>query len=94
MGNALNLDYFLAMGLQAQNYVLTHILVWNMLIQLIVVGCLYILARLAAGAVRPWLRRQLTRHPLVEHSLPHLTKVITTRLAQPHHHRRAALVRP
>ena len=57
MGNALNLNYFLAMGLQAQNYVLTHILVWNMLIQLIVVGCLYLLARLAAEAVRPWLRR-------------------------------------
>ena len=41
------------------------------------------LARLAAGAVRPWLRRFLARHPLVEHSLPHLTKVITTRLLSP-----------
>jgi small-conductance mechanosensitive channel len=83
MGNALNLDSFLAVGLQAQNYVLTHILVWNMLIQLIVVGCLYLLARLAAGAVRPWLRRFLDRHPLVENSLPHLTRVITSRLLSP-----------
>ena len=83
MGNALNLNYFLAMGLEAQNYFFTHILVWNMLIQLIVVGCLYLLARLAAEAVRPWLRRQLARHPLVEHSLPHLTKVITARLLSP-----------
>ena len=41
------------------------------------------LARLAAEAVRPWLRRFLARHPLVEHSLPHLTKVITTRLLSP-----------
>ena len=49
MGSAINLNYFLAMGLLAQNYFLTHILVWNMLIQLIVVGCLYLLARLAAG---------------------------------------------
>ena len=80
MGNALNLDSFLAVGLQAQNYVFTHILVWDMLIQLIVVGGLYLLARSAAGTVRPWLRRLLARHPLVEHSLPHLTKVITTRL--------------
>ena len=94
MGNALNLDYFLAMGLQAQNYVLTHILVWNMLVQLIVVGCLYMLARLAAGPVRPWLRRLLKRHPLVEHSLPHLTRVITTRLVSPIITDRAALVRP
>ena len=94
MGNALNLDYFLAVGLQAQNYFLTHILVWNMLVQLIVVGCLYMLARLAAGPVRPWLQKLLKRHPLVEHSLPHLTRVITTRLAQPHNHGRAALVRP
>ncbi len=83
MGNAFNLNYFLAMGLQAQNYFFTHILVWNMLIQLLVVGCLYLLARLAAEAVRPWLHRQLTRHPLVEHSLPHLTKVITGRLLGP-----------
>ena len=83
MGNALNLNYLLAMGLEAQNYVLTHILVWHMLIQLMVVGCLYLLARLAAGAVRPWLHRQLTRHPLVEHSLPHLTRVITARLLSP-----------
>ena len=83
MGNALNLNYLLAMGLEAQNYVLTHILVWHMLIQLMVVGCLYLLARLAAGAVRPWLHRQLARHPLVEHSLPHLTRVITARLLSP-----------
>jgi small-conductance mechanosensitive channel len=83
MGNALNLDSFLAVGLQAQHYVLTHILVWNMLIQLIVAGCLYLLARLAAGATRPGLRRFLARHPLVEHSLPHLTKVITARLLSP-----------
>jgi len=83
MGNAMNLNYFLAMGLEAQNYVLTHILVWNMVVQLMVVGCLYLLARLAAEAVRPWLRRQLARHPLVEHSLPHLTRVITTRLLGP-----------
>lgn len=83
MGNALNLDYFLAMGLQAQNYVLTHILVWDMLVQLMVVGCLYLLARLAAEAARPWLRRQLAGHPLIEHSLPHLTKLVTTRLLSP-----------
>ena len=83
MGNTLNLDDYVAMGLQVQHYLLTHILVWNMLVQLIVVGCLYILARLAAGAVRPWLRRLLKRHPLVEHSLPHLTRVITTRLVSP-----------
>ena len=54
-----------------------------MLVQLIVVGCLYLLARLAAEAVRPWLHRQLARHPLVEHSLPHLTRVITARLLSP-----------
>jgi small-conductance mechanosensitive channel len=83
MGNAINFDHFLAMGLQAQNYVLTHILIWNMLAQLIVVGCLYLLARLAAEAVRPWLRRKLAGHPLIEHSLPHLTRVITTRLLNP-----------
>jgi small-conductance mechanosensitive channel len=83
MGTALNLDSFLAVGLQAQNYVLTHILVWNMVIQLVVVVCLYLLARLAAGAVRPWLRRFLKRHPLVEHSLPHLTRVVTARLLSP-----------
>ena len=50
---------------------------------LIVVGCLYLLARLAAEAVRPWLRRQLARHPLMEHSLPHLTKMVTARLLSP-----------
>jgi small-conductance mechanosensitive channel len=83
MGNAFNLDNFLAMGLQAQQYVLTHILVWNMLMQLIVVGCLYMLARLAAGPVRPWLKKLLKRHPLVEHSLPHLTRMITTRCVSP-----------
>jgi small-conductance mechanosensitive channel len=83
MGTAINPDHFLAMGLLAQNYFLTHILVWNMLVQLIVVGCLYLLARLAARGVRPWLNRQLARHPLVQHSLPHLTKVITTRLLGP-----------
>jgi small-conductance mechanosensitive channel len=83
MGNTLNLNYFLAMGLEAQNYFFTHILVWNMLIQLIVVGCLYILSRLAAEAVRPWLRQFLARHPLVEHSLPQLTKVITKLLLSP-----------
>jgi small-conductance mechanosensitive channel len=83
MGNAIKFDHVLAMGLQAQNYVLTHILVWSMLIQLIVVGCLYLLARLAAEAVRPWLRRQLARHPLIEHSLPHLSKLVTTRLLGP-----------
>ena len=83
MGNALNLNSFSAMGLQAQDYALTHILVWNMLVQLIVVGCLYMLARLAAGPVRPWLRRLLARHPLVEHALPHLTRVVTTRLVSP-----------
>jgi small-conductance mechanosensitive channel len=83
MGNAIDLNYFLAVGLQAQNYVLTHILVWTMLVQLMVVGCMYLLARLAAEAVRPWLRRQLAHHPLIEHSLPHLTKVVTTRLLGP-----------
>ena len=83
MGNAVYLNHFLAMGLAAQNYLLNHILVWNMLVQLIVVGLLYLLARLAAEAVRPWLRRQLARHPLMEHSLPHLTKVITARLLSP-----------
>jgi small-conductance mechanosensitive channel len=83
MGNPLNPDEYLAMGLQTQHYVLTHILVWNMLVQLIVVGCLYVLARLAAGPVQPWLRRQLKRHPLLEHSLPRLTRVITTRLVSP-----------
>jgi len=83
MGNSLNLDYFLARGLAAQNYFLTHILVWNMVIQLIVVGCLFILARLAAEAVRPWLRRLLARHPLVEHALPKLTKLIPTKLLTP-----------
>jgi small-conductance mechanosensitive channel len=54
-----------------------------MLIQLIVAGCLYMLARLAAEAVRPWLRRQLAGHPLIEHSLPHLTKLATTKLLIP-----------
>ena len=83
MGDAVNLNYFLAMVLEAQHYVLTHILVWNMLVQLIVVGCLYLLARLAAEAVRPRLKMLLARHPLVEHSLPHLTKVVTARLLSP-----------
>jgi small-conductance mechanosensitive channel len=83
MGNAINLNYFLAIGLQARNYVLTHILVWNMLVQLMVVIGIYCLARLAAGGVRPWLRRLLDRHSLVEHSLPHLTRVITARLVSP-----------
>jgi small-conductance mechanosensitive channel len=83
MGNALNRNYFLAMWPQAQNYVFTHILVWNMVIQLIVVGCLYLLARLAAEAVRPWLRRRLAQHPLIGHALPHLTKVITGKLLSP-----------
>jgi len=83
MSNAATLNYLLAMGLEAQQYVLTHILVWHMLVQLMVVGCLYLLARLAAEAARPWLRRQLARHPLVEHSLPHLIRVITTRLLGP-----------
>ena len=83
MGNTINLNYFLAMGLLAQNYFFTHILVWNMLIQLFVVGGLYLLARLAAEGVRPRLHRQLTLHPLVEHSLPHLTRLITGRLLSP-----------
>jgi len=83
MGNGINFDHFLAMGLQAQNYVLTHILVWNMLAQLIVVGCLYLLARLAAEAVWPWLHRQLTQRPLIQHALPHLTKMVTARLLSP-----------
>lgn len=83
MGTALNLNYFLAMGLLAQNYFLTHFLVWNMVVQLLVAGLAYVLARLAAGVVRPWLRRQLARHPLVENTLPHLTRVITTRLVGP-----------
>jgi small-conductance mechanosensitive channel len=83
MGNTLSLETFLTMGLEAQNYFFTHILVWNMLVQLIVVSCLCLLARLAAGAVRPRLRRQLARHPLIEHSMPHLTKVVATRLLSP-----------
>jgi hypothetical protein len=53
MGNAINLNYWLAKGLEAQNYFLTHILVWNMLVQLLVVGFAYVLARLAAETVRP-----------------------------------------
>jgi small-conductance mechanosensitive channel len=83
MGNGFNLDDFLAVGLQARHYVLTHILVWNMLVQLIVVACLYILARLATGPVQPWLKKLLKQHPLVGHALPHLTRVITTRLVTP-----------
>ena len=94
MGNALHPNYFLAMGLQAQNYFFTHILVWNMLAQLIVVGCLYLLSRLAAEASRPWLRRQLAEHPLIERSLPHLSKVVMTRLLSSHLRRRFPLVRP
>lgn len=80
MGNTVDLNYFLAVGLQAQHYILTHILVWNMLLQLFAVGCLYLLARLAAGAVRPWLQRLMARHPLVENALPRLTTLITGRL--------------
>jgi small-conductance mechanosensitive channel len=76
-------DHFLAAWLQAQDYFLAHILVWNMLVQLIVVGCLYVLARLAAGAVRPWLQRFLKRHSLLVRTLPHLTRLITTRLVTP-----------
>jgi small-conductance mechanosensitive channel len=83
MGNAMHLNHVLAVGLAAQNYIFTHILVWSMLIQLIVVGCLYLLARLAGDEVRPWLRRQLARHPLIEPSLPHLAKLVTTRLLGP-----------
>ncbi len=83
MGNAINLNHFLAVGLQAQNYVLTHILVWSMLAQLMVAGCMYALARLAAEAVRPWLRKQLARRPLIEHTLPHLTKLVAGRLLGP-----------
>ena len=94
MGNSLNLDYFLAMWLQAQNYVLTHILVWNMLIQLIVVGCLYMLARLAAEAVRPWLRRQLARHPLIGTLFAAPDQGDHHQITQPHLRRRFPLVRP
>ncbi len=83
MGNVIHLNYFLAVGLQAQNYVLTHILVWNMLVQLMVAGCMYVLARLAAQAVRPWLHKQLAQRPFIEHSLPHLTRLITARLLGP-----------
>ncbi len=83
MGDAVNLNYLLAMGLQARQYVLNHVLVWHMLVQLMVVGCLYFLSRLAAGAVRPWLQKLLARHPLIEHSLPRLSKMITTKLLSP-----------
>ena len=42
MENAVYLNHFLAMGLAAQNYLLNHILVWNMLLQLIVAGsCIF-----------------------------------------------------
>ena len=54
-----------------------------MLAQLIVVGILYLLARLAAVGVRPGLHRQLGRHPLVEHALPHLTRVVVVKLVDP-----------
>jgi small-conductance mechanosensitive channel len=33
--------------------------------------------------VRPWLHRQLTQHPLIQHVLPHLTKMVTVRLLSP-----------
>jgi small-conductance mechanosensitive channel len=83
MGNAIDLNSFLAIGLQAQHYFLTHILVRNMLAQMLVVGCVYLLGRLAAKAVRPWLRRQLAQRPFIEHSMPHLTRLITGRLVGP-----------
>lgn len=83
MGIPANLNDLLAVGLKAQYYFVNHILVWNMLAQLMVVGCLYLLARLAAERVRPWLRRQLGRHPWIEHSFPHLARLIVARLVGP-----------
>ncbi len=68
---------------QVQNYLFTHILVWTMLVQLIVMGILYLLARVAAEAVRPRLRRELEQHPAVQHSLGQLGKVIVARLVGP-----------
>jgi small-conductance mechanosensitive channel len=83
MGIPTSLNDLLAVGLKAQYYFVNHILVWDMVAQLVVVGILYLLARLAAEGVRPWLRRQLTRHPSIEHALPHLTKVIVVKLVSP-----------
>jgi small-conductance mechanosensitive channel len=83
MGTPVNLGYFEAAGREVQKYFLDHILVGNMLVQILVVAVLYGVARLAAGVVRPWLRRFLGRHPWIEHSLPHLIRVIVARLVGP-----------
>ncbi|MFA5111093.1 MAG: mechanosensitive ion channel domain-containing protein [Desulfobaccales bacterium] len=83
MNNAVNYYPLYAALSQVQNYFLTHILVWTMLVQLMVVGILYLLARVAAEAVRPRLRRQLDEHPGIQHSLGQLGKLIVARLVSP-----------
>jgi small-conductance mechanosensitive channel len=83
MSMPLDFTHLITLGLEAQSYFFEHFLVWNMVVQLIVVGFLYLLARLTAEAVRPRLRSSLARHAWIEHSLPHLTKVFITRLLSP-----------
>jgi len=83
MSTPFDLTDLMTMGLAAQNYFVNHFLAWSMVAQLMVVGLLYLLARLAAEAVRPRLRSSLARHTWIEHSLPHLTKLFIARLISP-----------
>jgi small-conductance mechanosensitive channel len=55
MNNVIDLTPLFAALFEFQKYFVTRILVWNMLVQLIVVGCMVLLARGAAAVVRPWL---------------------------------------
>lgn len=75
-----NLNDVIATGLAIQNYVVNHILVANMVKQLIVIACLYLGARVAAGVLRPRLRKFLEGHSWVGQALPHLSRVIVTKL--------------
>lgn len=83
MDNATHFYPVFAALAEVQNYILTHVLVWTMLPQLFVVGILYLVARVTADAVRPWLHRRLDQHPAVQHSLGRLGQVIVSRLVGP-----------
>jgi small-conductance mechanosensitive channel len=78
-----DITYLVVLLPQIQTYFYSHILVWNMLVQLLVAGVAYVLARTAAMVVRPWFLGEMKRHPGIEQALGHLAKLIAARLVTP-----------
>jgi small-conductance mechanosensitive channel len=83
MHQTVSSSYFFMMLPEIQDYIITRILVWNMLVQSVVVLSLFLLARGVAFPLRPWLTLRLDRHPSLKHALGHLGRVIIARLITP-----------